>query len=80
MKTVLLPAIIGRSMLTRPAMCPGGNVTSDTSSGAPAIRAGMVRSSASTVLWVCCAPFDTEVVPEVYASRQTSSANTLGRW
>src|SRR5271163_2959992 len=37
MNNARLPDIMGRNMLITPAMCPGGNVTSDTSSGAPAM-------------------------------------------
>jgi hypothetical protein len=62
-----------------PAMCPGGNVTNDTSSGSPASSAGMVRYSASTALWVCCTPLGADVVPDVYSSRHTSSESTAGR-
>src|ERR1700694_3983012 len=76
--TVRPPDISGRNMLPTPAMCPGGKVTSDTSSGAPAISAGKVRCSASTVLWLCCTPFGADVVPDVYIIRQTGSADTLG--
>src|ERR1700744_3787895 len=77
--TVRDPDSKARNMIPTPPMWRGGKLTSDTSSGAPAISAGIVACSASTVLCVCWTPLGAEVVPDEYISRQTSTDLTSGR-